>query len=220
MNGLDDLKKRVQELIDQGTQVRSTANESGRVDESKNMHFGMASLSFLIKVFGEEHPYAVKFSLWEGGSIYDRVDNCLAILKAVQDELEGGWLFTARGLASAEVFSDFLDMASYFLAEDYKDPAAVIAGAALEQHLRQLCRKNAITTEWTDAKGRLKYKMGGSLNDELAKAQVYQKADHKSVVMWLDIRNNAAHGKFGEYSKAQVELMVQGIKDFMARNPL
>jgi hypothetical protein len=29
----------------------------------------------------------------------------------------------------------------------------------------------------------------------------------------------AAHGKYNEYTKEQVQLMIQGIQDFMTRNP-
>ena len=38
----------------------------------------------------------------------------------------------------AELFADFLEMADYLLSEGYKDPAAVLGGSMLEEHLRQL----------------------------------------------------------------------------------
>ena len=41
-------------------------------------------------------------------------------------------------LAQAEVFADFLDMAEHLLGEGYKDAAAVILGAVLEDTLRKL----------------------------------------------------------------------------------
>ncbi|AIY39887.1 hypothetical protein LT85_0727 [Collimonas arenae] len=42
--------------------------------------------------------------------------------------------------------------------------------------------------------------------------------DQKSVTAWLDLRNKAAHGKYSEYTKEQVEVMCQGVVNFMARN--
>jgi hypothetical protein len=38
-------------------------------------------------------------------------------------------------------------MAEYLLNESYKDPAAVMTGSVLEEHIRQLCIKNSIPIE-------------------------------------------------------------------------
>jgi hypothetical protein len=51
----------------------------------------------------------------------------------------------------------------------------------------------------------------------LAKAGVYTKLDQKAITMWLDLRNKAAHGKYNEYGKEQVVLMMQGVTEFLAR---
>jgi hypothetical protein len=47
---------------------------------------------------------------------------------------------------------------------------------------------------------------------------VYNKLDHKNVIAWLDLRNNAAHGKYNEYTQEQVELMLSSVSDFISRN--
>jgi len=39
------------------------------------------------------------------------------------------------------------------------------------------------------------------------------------ITGWLDLRNQAAHGKYSEYTKEQVQTMLQSTRDFMARNP-
>ena len=51
------------------------------------------------------------------------------------------------------------------------------------------------------------------------KNQIYSKLDQKSVTAWLDLRNNAAHGHYDKYEAVQVELMISGVRDFIARNP-
>ena len=78
-----------------------------------------------------------------------------------------------------------------------------------------LCDKNGINSE--DEKG--SPKKADRLNAELAKAEVYTKLDQKSITAWLDLRNKAAHGKYNEYSKDQVSLMIAGIRDFIIRIP-
>ena len=41
-------------------------------------------------------------------------------------------------------------------------------------------------------------------------------ADRKA---WNDTRNKAAHGKYSEYTKDQVALLIQSVRDFITRNP-
>jgi len=100
------------------------------------------------------------------------------------------------------------------MSEGYKDAAAVILGSVLEEHLRQLCAKTGIAVE---QKG--KPKKADLLNSELAGQSVYSKLDQKSITAWLDLRNKAAHGNYGDYSLDQVGLLLQGVRDFMARIP-
>lgn len=139
-------------------------------------------------------------------------------MKAAKQEIDGGWIFTIKGIISAEIFSDFLEMAEHLLTEGYKDPAAVMIGSVLEEHLRQLCLKNSITIERIKD-GKPIPKKADLINSELASASVYNKLDQKSITSWLDLRNKAAHGKYSEYTKEQVEFMYQGVSNFMMRVP-
>jgi hypothetical protein len=136
------------------------------------------------------------------------------VLTALRSAYASGYLTTVSELIHADLFSNFIEMAEYLLSEGYKDPAAVITGSTLEEHLRQLCVKNALPTT---AGG--KAKKADLLNSELASASVYSKLDQKSITSWLDLRNTAAHGKYSEYTKEQVQFAIQGIQDFMTRNP-
>jgi hypothetical protein len=138
----------------------------------------------------------------------------LGILRALREDYSAGFLQNVQELVHADVFSDFHEMAEYLLSEGYKDPAAVIAGGVVEEHLRKLCTKNSIATT---ANGRPK--KADAMNSELAAANAYSKLDQKSVTAWLDLRNKAAHGQYAEYSKEQVNLMLLGHREFMARNP-
>ena len=73
-------------------------------------------------------------------------------------------------------------MAEYLLKEGYKDPAAVLVGGVLEEHLRKLCLKNNITAiDPKDGKPR----KSSVLNDDIAKAKIYDRLEQKSVTAWL-----------------------------------
>lgn len=142
------------------------------------------------------------------------IPHLVGVLAALKIAHESGYLGTISELIHADVFADFVEMAEYLLSEGYKDPAAVIVGSVLEEHLRKLAIKNGIPV---DAVG--KTKKADQLNSDLAAQAVYTKLDQKSVTSWLDLRNKAAHGKYDEYSNEQVRLQLQGIRDFMVRIP-
>lgn len=57
------------------------------------------------------------------------------------------------------------------------------------------------------------------INADLKVANVYSGLDQKQVTAWLDLRNNAAHGNYAKYTQEQVDLMISGIQNFIARNP-
>ena len=151
-----------------------------------------------------------KYSIENAGVI----PHIVGILRALRTAYDAGYLENVTQLIHADIFTDFIEMADHLLFEGYKDPAAVITGSTLEEHLRQLCANNGIATE---AAG--KPKKADSLNAELAAQSVYSKLDQKSITAWLDLRNKAAHGKYGDYSKEQVDLQIRGVRDFMARVP-
>jgi uncharacterized protein YutE (UPF0331/DUF86 family) len=103
-------------------------------------------------------------------------------------------------------------MAEHLLQQGYKDPSAVLIGSVLEEHLRALCDGRGIPTVVGG-----KPKKADSMNAELAGVGVYNKLDQKNLTAWLDLRNKAAHGHYGEYSSEQVGNMLRGVQDFMTR---
>jgi hypothetical protein len=196
--------------------MRQTQTGHQWVDKEQFQKFRSSCLSFLLNILGEYSPYYTEFNKNVNHETPYDVQRGKGIITAVQEEMKGGWFHTTKGLISAEIFADFMEMANYLMSENYKDPAAVIAGSVLEEHLRQLCYTHKIEVEH-DLKGKKVPKKADGLNSDLAKANIYNKLDQKQVTAWLDLRNNAAHGKYSEYSKDQVDLMIQGIINFIIR---
>ena len=221
---LDDLIRRAEELIQSGMKVLGTRRSDSSfgypsVEASSFEGFRAGALSFFKLCFGSDHPYFEKFNSEVTTTVPHDVESGIGILKAAKDEMEGGWLLSAKGLVSAEIFADFIEMSEYLLEMDYKDPAAVIIGSVLEEHLRQLCQKHGIDTHRLSGNKSVA-KKADLLNAELASAQVYNKLDQKNVTAWLDLRNKAAHGKYSEYNKYQVEILCRAVTEFMARNSI
>jgi len=144
-----------------------------------------------------------------------KADSLKGIVEALKDAYSNGALQSVGELVRGELFSDFLDMASYLLQEGFKDAAAVIAGSALENHLRNLCKKVGVPVLKPDQSP----KKADTLNGDLKTANVYGLLESKNVTFWLDLRNNAAHGHYSKYAAPQVELLISGLREFFARIP-
>lgn len=217
---IEQIKDRINELITLADQVISTNRNSeyggSYVNTELFQEFRASGLSFFRNTFGEQHPFYKEFDKKVSDTYTHHSQEGRGILKAAKQEIDGGWIFTVKGIVSAEIFSDFLEMAEHLLDEGYKDPSAVMIGSVLEEHLRQLCVKNSIKIERIKD-GKPLPKKADLLNSELASAEVYNKLDQKSITSWLDLRNKAAHGKYDEYTKEQVEFMYQGVSNFMMR---
>jgi hypothetical protein len=138
------------------------------------------------------------------------------IMTALRANYLAGYLQSVEGLIRGEVFDDFLEMAGHLLDSGYKDASAVIVGSVLEEHLRKLGSLYQVTI--VDSQGAPK--KADRINAELAKASAYGSLDQKSITSWLGLRNNAAHGRYGGYEASQVVLMLQGVRDFIARHPV
>jgi hypothetical protein len=220
---LADLVSRADQLVQMGEQVMQTAYSSGGqynvryVQAAPMSAFRSASLSFIERVYGRNHPHFEQFSFRAGKHFRSDAEEGLAIVKVIREEIAGGWLFSIKSLITAEVFADFIEMAEHLVEAGYKDPAAVVIGSVLEEHLRQLCKGRALPVE--DVRdGKLVPKKADRLNADLAKVDAYSKLDQKLVTAWLDLRNSAAHGKYDAYNLEQVKQMASGVVEFMARN--
>jgi hypothetical protein len=148
-----------------------------------------------------------------GGHIYHGTESgqlygiFLGFLTALASDYKGGFLTDLRLEIWSEVECDFLSQADRLLKEQFKDPAAMIIGAVLEDSLKQLCKKYSVP-EGSSIE---------SMNAPLKQAGAYTLTVQKQVTGWADIRNNADHARFNQYELPQVKLMYQGVTDFIAK---
>jgi len=213
-----DLRLRqLEELADRTIQTNQSAR--GRVggnvvDSVLYTELRTSTISFILSVLGSKHPYYTELADKYENATATYARRIVGVLKGLRGELDNGWLDDLRGIVSAEIFTDFIGMAEHLLDEGYKDPAAVIIGSVLEGHLRTLSQKHELPIAQLREGKEVPIK-ADTLNASLYKANVYNLTRQKSVVAWLDLRNNAAHGNFQEYSQEQVKLMYLGVLDFL-----
>ncbi|MBE0418371.1 MAG: hypothetical protein IBX63_11455 [Coriobacteriia bacterium] len=140
-----------------------------------------------------------------------KASRLVGVLESLRADVAAGYLEAVSQLIHGEVFGDFLDMAEHLQHEGYKDAAAVVAGSALEAHLRTLCDQAGIERE---SNGRVH--KADRMNADLARSGVYSGIDQKNVTSWLGLRNDAAHGNYESYTADQVRLLVASVRDFIS----
>ena len=147
----------------------------------------------------------------------DGITKLQGILKALRDDYKTGLLNLSTKI-EANLDSDYMGLAEQLLGEgtsgqhDYV-PAAVLAGAVLEDALRRLCeRQNPPISTKTNGK----HKMLKDLIGDLRQSKLLAEPKAKQLEAWASIRNVAAHGQFDKFKRSDVEQMITGIKDFLA----
>jgi hypothetical protein len=222
MTTLDErIVARLTELVQAGDLILSTnithigLNELLQAAHEKAVRaWGTSVLNLLERVFDRnsihfEH-FQTQYSRYRNRFDTKLLNNAQGVLLAAKVDFEKGSLFDTKQLIQAEVFSDFLEQATSLANAGYNGPAAVLAGAVLEDGLRKLSAKHSITLP---PKPKL-----DSMNAELAKAGAYNVLIQKQITANADIRNKAAHGKWNEFTAGDVQTMIAQVSDFMERN--
>jgi hypothetical protein len=210
------LSERLDSLIEKGESVVRTwrgAADAPAVSNSVNVEmlseWRIQSLNLLCGLFGPEHVYQREFqALSMQETDRNSVLKGIGLLRALREDVDSGNLSSFATLVSAEVFSEFLEMAKYLLDQAYKDAAASILGAVLEDFLRRLALDKGLPVSRSDGID--------SLNQKLARSQIYNAVVHKRIDVWRQMRNSADHGRFADYASIDVQEMHRGIEDLIA----
>ena len=172
------------------------------------------------KLFGPESQYARSWkqvlAAREFTSMHSNhfkhVSELCGILQGLQHDLKAGMLLDFKRLLQAEIFADFLEMAEHLLDGGYKDAAAVLLGAILEDSLRKVAEAAGVAT--VGLKG--KALTIDPLNVAIAKAGTYGALVQKQITTWANLRNDAAHGNFSKYDAEQTRQMLLFVQKFCA----
>ena len=143
----------------------------------------------------------------------------LSFMEAIYDDFKNDMFDSIQRQAEAAVSVDYLKQAEQLLkdkegAQHTHIAAAVLAGGALEKCLRTMCQTCVPPISIVKTSG--KQKTLSPLIDDLVKAQAFNEVMAKQLRAWADIRNAAAHGRYGEFSRDQVQLMLTGINSFLS----
>lgn len=211
------LEKRFTELAEQISKVESSkqrvhdaySGQRDQIDAEMFLSWCVKTRNLLSNACGIDSQHFLAFEKAEKpigySSNYDVMKRVKAVFFAAKEDFEGGYLTSVKNLVQAEVFDSELEQASELMSAGYVSAAAVVAGVVLETTLQNLCGENKIPL------GKLE-----KMNADLVKIGAYNSLTQKRITALAAIRNSAAHGKVGEFSKADVESMISEVEKFVS----
>ena len=125
----------------------------------------------------------------------------VGILESAKDEISSGLLGNIRHLLHADMFASIVEQASELLEKGHLTPAAVLGRIVIERWLRDLGEKSGVADY-----GTIK---AATLNERLKGAGIFSTAKWGLVQGFLGIGNAAAHGKEDQFSRKDVEQMLE-----------
>ena len=222
MASLDDrIIARFDDLIGKGNRVLASGKTAGvvtdieglitqLVDPSLCYEWATNSLNLLQRVFGEDSVHYKNFiSLKDDLRKANSSHKCQGILIAAKEDYEKGYLFDTKLLLEADIFATFIEQAAYLNKQGYYQAAAVITGGILEEGVRNLYMRNI--------KSPIEGEKFDKMNADLVKAGLYNSLQSKSLIALYDLRNKAAHAKWSEFTKIDVDRMIRDVSDFLSR---
>lgn len=170
-----------------------------------------SALNLLEKVFGRDSvPFQKLKSLDEmrGTSSLssDKFEEARGIFKGALSDYEAGFYTSLSTTISGELFGDFVQLAKRCLSEGQKDPAAVVASAALEDVLKRFATLQGLAVEdrsMQDVVGALKSKgLAGGAQKSL-------------LEVMPKLRDYAMHARWDKISTEDVGSMIAFVEQFL-----
>ncbi len=165
-----------------------------------------------LTVFGTESPHSNQFNsvipVTSSGQQWDtpKIYSIVGVLHGALDDLSNGYLIGREFMIAGEVFDSLLNQSKFYLENDNKDIAAILARIVLEDALKRLARTEGLGDDLNASK----------INNELKNRERYPQVRWRSIQTWLDVGNSAAHGRFNEFTKEDVASALSGIERFLA----
>jgi hypothetical protein len=199
---------RLDQLISDGKSVETMLTGRGGVDSRSFNAWRVRALSVLERTVGLHDAYYRSFVEKCADSWRTDASAGVAIVESFRAEVAASYLSRYGDLVAASILGDFLEMAEHLLAQGYKDPAASLIGAVLEDGLRKVATRAGIPVTSSDGLD--------SLNGKCADAGLYGALQKSQVNSVRIVRNGADHGHFEQYAAADVRAALEAVRNLLA----
>lgn len=142
----------------------------------------------------------------QGGIFKNEIQMLVGHLNALLNDLENGLLTNIEYVISAKRYFDFFDHAKYYIKQNKKMEASVIASSVFEDTIRKIGRKNELEFPKLDR-----------LIDELRKADIISLTEMKKYKYFAGIRNEAMHANWDNIALDDVNGLIHGVEKSIAK---
>ena len=213
MDAREQTLERLDKLIEKGDKIAKSLSKPSLYNSAAADTAGWrAQITVCVNdICGKNSPYAsVLINQGQHRSIIRNVTSSLAILRSVKEDIEGGYMQTYRQQLSTEFLVDLFDQAEHLLGNGFHLAAASVAGAALENGLREMAVQSGIKLR--------KREDLSTLAGKLADKEIISRQAQKEVAAMADVRNPADHGELEKINPINVDWMVKNANSFLSRH--
>jgi hypothetical protein len=208
-------RRRFTELKEQFDALPFRSNDgrsSGKyVPAGSWQQWATSAQNLILAVFGESSPHHTNFlAAFRECRGYDyHVNTLKGIFLSAKDDFEGGYVFDVDLRVSGEVFGDFVVLSRHSLSEGYKEVAAVLACAALEDALKRFATVKGLSVS------------DKSMQEVIAalKSEGLVSGAQKSLLATMPkIRDYAMHANWGKITEPDVSSVIGFVEQFLLSN--
>mgnify|MGYP001594965731 CR=1 FL=1 len=211
----DAIKKRIEQLLEQGKHLTLEGEDGCAVDvrQKQECSAWMASAqnAFHLVCDSQNTPYRMRADQIAnnqyGWRINEGVGELAALLRNLLVDAEAGLLTSVADRARAEAFEDFLDHANAYFADGRKNESGVIAGVVFEDTVRRICRKVGIPEKGLKLDG---------LISELTNQGELSAIKAKRARVAAHVRTKASHAQWDEFELADVRATIEFTRELVA----
>lgn len=205
----EEIILKFQELIGKAVELRKAVDAgSANLPADKYFELKVSSINLLERL-SSDHSIYVREMVNSPSTGTADPGLFKGVLEAARTNYLQGFMADHKLLISAEVFTDLLVQAEVLLEHDYKDAAAVIVRAVLEDGIRKLCESQNVECGKRDTIQQL--------NEKLYRKEAYTALVHKEIIAKAEIGNCAAHARFDQYNKDDVIRFREFVLSFLAQ---
>ena len=145
------IKERFEELNKARKEIGFIRRDSGQifVEDGSWQKWSTSVLSLLLMTLGENSPHYQNFKKIYSNSVFytEELNAAIGVFEAAKEDYEGGYCANLQKAISGEIFGNFIALAKKSLSEGFKDVAAVLACAALEDSLKRFASSHGLTVD-------------------------------------------------------------------------
>jgi hypothetical protein len=210
---IDVIRDRLARLSELGsdlleTRYKSDVSHQEFVDAGAFREWRVGCVAFLREALGVDSPYTKEFEFNCDSPYLSAVARGQAVLRAAREYIDFGPVARVEELVAAEIFTDLLGITERLLREQRVSAAVVLACSVLEDVMRRSARhrKIAIRENVDDL---------SELNAKMNAAGVYSAGLKTRIDQWAAIRTQAETGQLTTEMRADADMLVRGVRDFV-----